>query len=128
MFCLCNHCGQKKPHHAHGMCGGCYISWRRSKAPMAEKAVLANKPRNLIPTRKSTTRNELRFIKGIGSHVRDKSFYLDRSRLKILKSYRRSLDKREVWGDLDKEILLQFVEGEIEREELNNDYNPTEKY
>ena len=126
MFCLCNHCQQKKPHHAHGMCLRCYASWRRSKAPIAEKkAVLANKPRNLIPY---TTQNELRFIKGIGSHVRDRSFYLDRSRLKILKSYRRSLDKREVWGDLDKEILLQFVEGEIEREELNNDYNPTEKY
>ena len=83
---------------------------------MAEKAVLANKPRNLIPY---TTQNELRFVKGIGSHVRDKSFYLDRSRLEILRSYRRSLDKREVWGDLDKEVILQFVEGEIEKEELD---------
>ena len=92
---------------------------------MAEKAVLANKPRNLIPY---TTQNELRFIKGIGSHVRDKSFYLDRSRLEILRSYRRSLDKREVWGDIEKEIILRFVEGEIEKEELSNDYDPTEKY
>ena len=83
---------------------------------MAEKAVLANKPRNLIPY---TTQNELQFVKGIGSHVRDKSFYLDRSRLEILRSYRRSLDKREVWGDLDKEVILQFVEGEIEKEELD---------
>ena len=125
MFCLCNHCGQKKLHHAHGMCGGCYISWRRSKAPMAEKAVLASRPRNLIPY---TTQNELQFVKGIGSHVRDKSFYLDRSRLEILRSYRRSLDKREVWGDIEKEIILRFVEGEIEKEELDNDYDPTGKY
>ena len=83
---------------------------------MAEKAVLANKPRNLIPY---TTQNELRFVKGIGSHVRDRSFYFDRSRLEILRSYRRSLDKREVWDDLDKEALLQFVEEEIKREELD---------
>jgi len=122
MFCLCNHCGQEKPHHAHGMCLGCYASWRRSRAPMAEKAVLANKPRNLIPmdtiqTGKYTTQNELRFIKGIGSHVQNRNFCLDRSRLKILRSYRRSLDRREVWGDLDKALILQFVEGEIEKEE-----------
>ena len=83
---------------------------------MAEKAVLASRPRNLISY---TTQNELQFVKGIGSHVRDKSFYLDRSRLEILRSYRRSLDKREVWDDLDKEALLQFVEGEIEKEELD---------
>ena len=103
---------------------------------MAEKkAVLANKPRNLIPmdtiqTGKYTTQNELQFVKGIGSHVRDKSFYLDRSRLEILRSYRRSLDKREVWGDIEKEIILRFVEGEIEKEKLNNDYDydPTRKY
>ena len=82
---------------------------------MAEKAVLANKPRNLIPY---ATQNELRFIKGIGSHVRDRSFYFDRSRLEILKSYRRSLDRREVWGDIEKGIILRFVEGEIKREEL----------
>ena len=82
---------------------------------MAEKAILASRPRNLIPY---TTQNELQFVKGIGSHVRDKSFYFDRSRLEILKSYRRSLDKREVWGDLDKEVILQFVEGEIKREEV----------
>ena len=42
----------------------------------AEKAVLANKPRNLIPmgiiqTGEYTAQNELRFVKGIGSHVRD---------------------------------------------------------
>jgi len=91
---------------------------------MAEKAVLANKPRNLIPMDakqggKYTTQDELRFIKGIGSHVRDRSFYLDRSRLKILKFYRRSLDKREVWDGFDKEAVLQFVEEEIKREELN---------
>ena len=83
---------------------------------MAEKAVLASRPRNLIPY---TTQNELQFVKGIGSHVRDKSFYLDRSRLEILRSYRRSLDKREVWDDLDKGALLQFVEEEIEKEELD---------
>jgi len=83
---------------------------------MAEKAVLASRPRNLIPY---TTQNELRFIKGIGNHVRDRSFYFDRSRLEILRSYRRSLDKREVWGDLDKGALLQFVEEEIEKEELD---------
>ena len=92
---------------------------------MAEKAVLASRPRNLIPY---TTQNELQFVKGIGSHVRDKSFYLDRSRLEILRSYRRSLDKREVWGDIEKEIILRFVEGEIEKEELDNDYDPTGKY
>ena len=78
----------------------------------AEKAVLANKPRNLIPmgiiqTGEYTAQNELRFVKGIGSHVRDRSFYLGRSRLKILKSYRRSPDKRGVWGDLDKEETLR---------------------
>jgi len=89
----------------------------------AEKAVLANKPRNLISmgiiqTGEYTAQNELRFVKGIGSHVRNKGFYLDRSRLKILRSYRRSLDKREVWGDLDKEVILQFVEEEIKREEV----------
>ena len=89
---------------------------------MAEKAVLANKPRNLIPmdtiqTGKYTTQNELRFIKGIGSHVQNRNFCLDKSRLKILRSYRRSLDRREVWGDLDKALILQFVEGEIEKEE-----------
>ena len=89
-----------------------------------EKAVLANKPRNLIPMdtkqgEKYTTQDELRFIKGIGSHVRDRSFYLDRSRLEMLKFYRRSLDKREVWKDLDKGIILRFVEEEIKREELN---------
>jgi len=94
---------------------------------MAEKAVLASRPRNLIPY---TTQNELQFVKGIGSHVRDKSFYFDRSRLEILRSYRRSLDKREVWGDIEKEIILRFVEGEIEKEKLNNDYDydPTRKY
>ena len=126
MFCLCTHCQQKKPHHAHGMCGGCYASWRRSKASMAEKkAVLANKPRNLIPMgtkqeEKYTTQDELQFVKGIGNHIRDRSFYLDRSRLKILKFYRRSLNKRKVWGDLDKFAILQFVEEEIEREKLKN--------
>jgi len=92
---------------------------------MAEKkAILANKPRNLIPMdtkqgEKYTTQDELRFIKGIGSHVRDRSFYLDRSRLEMLKFYRRSLDKREVWGGLEKGIILRFVEEEIKREELN---------
>ena len=72
----------------------------------AEKAVLANKPRNLIPmgiiqTGEYTAQNELRFVKGIGSHVRDRSFYLG------LKSYRRSPGKRGVWGDLDKEEALR---------------------
>jgi len=86
---------------------------KRSRAEMAgEKAVLANKPRNLIPmdtiqAEKYTIQNELRFVKGIGSHVRNKGFYLGRSRLKILKSYRRSPDKRGVWGDLDKEETLR---------------------
>ena len=93
------------------------------KLQWQKKTVLANRPRNLISmdtkqAGKYTTQNELRFIKGIGNHVRDRSFYLDRSRLEILRSYRRSLDKREVWGDLDKENILQFVEGEIEKEEL----------
>ena len=78
----------------------------------AEKAVLVNKPRNLIPmdtiqAEKYTIQNELRFVKGIGSHVRNKGFYLGRSRLKILKSYRRTPDKRGVWGDLDKEETLR---------------------
>ena len=72
----------------------------------------------IIQTGEYTAQNELRFVKGIGSHVRNKGFYLDRSRLKILRSYRRSLDKREVWGDLDKEVILQFVEEEIKREEV----------
>jgi len=77
-----------------------------------EKAVLANKPRNLIPmdtiqAEKYTIQNELRFVKGTGSHVRNKGFYLGSSRLKILNSYRRSPDKRGVWGDLDKEETLR---------------------
>ena len=94
------------------------------KLQWQKKTVLANRPRNLISmdtkqAGKYTIQNELRFIKGIGNHVRDRSFYLDRSRLEILKSYKRSLDKREVRKDLDKGIILRFVEEEIKREELN---------
>ena len=55
----------------------------------------------IIQTGEYTAQNELRFIKGIGSHVRDRSFYLG------LKSYRRSPGKRGVWGDLDKEEALR---------------------
>ena len=61
----------------------------------------------ITQTGEYTAQNELRFVKGIGNHVRDRSFYLGRSRLKILKSYRRSPDKRGVWGDLDKEETLR---------------------
>ena len=55
----------------------------------------------IIQTGEYTAQNELRFVKGIGSHVRDRSFYLG------LKSYRRSPDKRGVRGDLDKEEALR---------------------
>ena len=45
-----------------------------------EKAVLANKPRNLIPmdtkqTGKYTTQNELRFIKGTGGEQNGNTYY-----------------------------------------------------
>jgi len=59
-----------------------------------------------------TTKDELSFLKGLGTfHVDGKKN--PKPRLPLLKKYKKTIGCRSDWGDMDKEIILAFVNAEI---------------
>lgn len=57
-----------------------------------------------------TTKNEIEFIRNLGKHNLHNEYYSGpRDKGILLKGYLRGLEKREKWGEIDKEEVMAFV-------------------
>lgn len=57
---------------------------------------------------------ERKFIDGLGCHS-DLLGYKRVGRLSLLQKYKRSINKRRDWSDLDKRLITEYVDKVIER-------------
>ena len=57
-----------------------------------------------------TTKNEIEFIKNLGKHNLHNEYYSGpRDKETLLKGYLKGIEKREKWGEIDKEEVMAFV-------------------
>lgn len=61
-----------------------------------------------------TFKAERKFIDGLGGHS-DILGYKREGRLSLLQKYKRSINKRRDWSDLDKRLITEYVDKVIER-------------
>ena len=61
------------------------------------------------------THNETHFIKyiGVGKFAQQNARVAEKTRLELLRQYRKAADHRENWGSVNKEEAIRFVEAEI---------------
>ena len=59
------------------------------------------------------TEDEINFIKSIGTGINGKRFFMP-TREQALKNYREVLLKRDIWDGPNKEIVINYIKGEIE--------------
>ncbi len=56
------------------------------------------------------TKNEIEFIKNLGKHnLHNENYSGPRDKGILLKGYLKGIEKREKWGEIDKEEVMAFV-------------------
>jgi hypothetical protein len=61
-----------------------------------------------------TTKNEIAFIKGIGSHAIQSSSVKSKTKVELLKGYLHGSLNRD-WGSMNKDEIIKFANAEIHR-------------
>lgn len=62
-----------------------------------------------------TTKNEIEFVKNLGKHnAHNENYSGPRDKRILLKGYLRGLEKREKWGEIDKNEVMVFVRKALE--------------
>ena len=57
-----------------------------------------------------TTKNEIEFVRNLGKHNLHNEYYSGpRDKETLLKGYLKGIEKREKWGEIDKEEVMAFV-------------------
>ena len=63
-----------------------------------------------------TTKNEIEFIRNLGKHNLHNEYYSGpRDKETLLKGYLIGLEKRDEWGEIDKNEVMAFVRKAIEQ-------------
>lgn len=56
------------------------------------------------------TKNEIEFIKNLGKHnLHNENYSGPRDKNTLLKGYLKGIEKREKWGEIDKEEVMAFI-------------------
>lgn len=57
-----------------------------------------------------TTKNEIEFIKNLGKHnLHNETYSGPRDKNTLLNGYLKGIEKREKWGEIDKEEVMAFI-------------------
>ena len=56
------------------------------------------------------TKNEIEFIKNLGKHnIQNENYSGPKDKKTLLAGYLKGIEKREKWGEIDKEEVMKFV-------------------
>jgi len=57
-----------------------------------------------------TTKNEIEFVRNLGKHNLHNEYYSGpKDKTTLLAGYLKGIEKREKWGEIDKEEVMAFV-------------------
>lgn len=57
-----------------------------------------------------TTKNEIEFIRNLGKHnLHNENYSGPRDKKTLLAGYLKGIEKREKWGEIDKEEVMAFI-------------------